>query len=476
LPELTYRRRLLVLAICCMSLFVVSMDNTIVNLALPSIQREFSAQVSSLQWTIDAYALVLASLLMVSGSTADRLGRRRTFQTGLTVFTLGSLLCSIAPNVGLLIVFRMVQAVGGSMLNPVAMSIVTNTFTEPKERARAIGIWGAVFGISMALGPLIGGALVDAVGWRSIFWINVPLGVAAFVLAAVFVPESRAARARRVDPVGQLCVVAILGSLTYGIIEAPHAGWGSAQTLGCFALAALAVLCLVRYEKRRPEPLIDPRFFTNIPFSGATLIAVSGFACMGGFLFLNAIYLQNVRGYSPLHAGLLTLPTAAMILALSPVSGRIVGTRGPRFPLLAGGAGIAVAGLLLTTLTAHSPVWALVVTYLVFGIGFGMVNAPITNTAVSGMPREQAGVAAAVASTSRVTGSALGVAVLGAVVTSRVQGPIETGFAPASHVAWWIMVGCGIAVLGLGFVTTARWARRTAERFVEGELVGAGTR
>ncbi|GAA4670436.1 MULTISPECIES: MFS transporter [Amycolatopsis] len=473
MPELTYRRRMLVLAICCLSLFVVSMDNTIVNLALPSIQREFAAGVSSLQWTVDAYSLVLASLLMLSGSTADRLGRRRTFQTGLAVFTIGSLLCSLAPNVGLLIVFRMVQAVGGSMLNPVAMSIVTNTFTDPRERARAIGVWGGVFGISMALGPVIGGALVDAIGWRSIFWINVPIGVAAFVLAAVFVPESRAARARRVDPVGQLLVVLALGGLTYAIIEAPHAGWGSPQTIGCFALAVAAVLCLVPYEKRRAEPLIDPRFFTSAPFSGATLIAMCAFACLGGFLFLNAIYLQNVRGYSPLHAGLLTLPMAAMIFALSPVSGRIVASWGARLPLVVGGVGIAAAGLLLTTQGAHSPLWLLVVTYLVFGIGFGMVNPPITNTAVSGMPREQAGVAAAVASTSRVVGGALGVAVLGAVVTSRVRGPIETGFVPASLPAWEIMAACGLAVLVLGFVTTGAWARGTAQRFVEEERVAA---
>lgn len=455
-----------------MSLFLASMDNTIVNLALPSIQREFATGVSSLQWTIDAYSLVLASLLMLSGSTGDRLGRRRIFQTGLVVFTLGSLLCSVAPTIELLIVFRMMQAVGGSMLNPVALSIVANIFTEPRERARTIGVWGGVFGVSMALGPVIGGALVDAIGWRSIFWINVPIGIAAIVLAAVFVPESRAARARRVDPVGQLLIVVILGSLTYGIIEGPHAGWGSAQTIGCFALAVLAVLCLVPYEKRRKEPLIDPRFFASVPFSGATLIAAFGFASMSGFLFLNAIYLQNVRGLSPLHAGLLTLPTAAMILALSPVSGRIVGSWGPRLPLMVGGAGILVSGLLLTTLTAHSSLAFVVIVYFVFGIGFGMVNPPITNTAVSGMPREQAGVAAAVASTSRVVGGALGVAVLGAAVTSRVQGPISDGFAPASHVAWWIMAGCGMAVLVLGFVTTGPWARRTAGRLVEPELIG----
>ncbi|TVT54774.1 MFS transporter [Amycolatopsis rhizosphaerae] len=469
MPELTPRRKLLVLAVCCLSLFLVSMDSTIVNLALPSIQRSFGAGVSSLQWTIDAYTVVMAALLMLSGSTGDRVGRRRTFQTGLALFTLGSLLCSLAPGIAPLIAFRMLQAVGGSMLNPVAMSIVTNTFTEPRERARAIGVWGAVFGVSMALGPVTGGALVGAVGWRSIFWINVPIGIAAFTLAALFVPESKAPRARRVDPVGQALVIVVLGSLTYAIIEAPHAGWLSARTLGVFAITVLALAVLVPYEKRRPEPLIDPRFFASAPFSGATIIAVCAFASMGGFLFLNAIYLQNVRGFTPLHAGLLTLPTAAMILALAPVSGRIVARRGARRPLVLGATALTVAGLLLTRVTATAPLPLLVTAYLVFGIGFGLLNPPITNTAVSGMPRAQAGVAAAVASTSRMVGSTLGVAVLGAVVTSHITGPLATGFAPASHYAWWIMVGCGVTAVVLGFATTGTWARGTAERFVETE-------
>src|SRR5580700_10629278 len=194
---LSSRRRMLILAICCMSLLIVGLDVTIVNVALPSIQRELHTSVSGLQWTIDAYTLVLASLLMLSGSTADRVGRRRTFQVGLAAFTLGSLLCSVAPGLGWLIAFRMVQAVGGSMLNPVAMSIITNTFIEPKARAKAIGVWGAVVGLSLALGPLVGGLLVETVGWRGIFWVNVPVGIAAIVLTARYVPESRAARARR---------------------------------------------------------------------------------------------------------------------------------------------------------------------------------------------------------------------------------------------------------------------------------------
>src|SRR3954453_19261054 len=219
--ELTQRRRMLILGICCLSLLIVGMDVTIVNVALNSIRDDLHASLTDLQWTIDAYTVVLASLLMLSGSTADRLGRRRVFQVGLTLFTVGSLLCSIAPSLGWLVAFRAVQAIGGSMLNPVAMSIITNTFTEPRERARAIGVWGGVVGISLALGPVLGGALVASLGWRSIFWINIPVGVAAVVLTAVFVPESRAARARRVDPVGQLLVLLVLATLTYAIIEGP---------------------------------------------------------------------------------------------------------------------------------------------------------------------------------------------------------------------------------------------------------------
>ena len=200
MPELTQRRRLLVLAICCLSLLVVGMDVTIVNVALPAIRSDLHASVSGLQWVIDAYTVVLASLLILSGSTADRLGRRRTFQLGLVVFSVGSLLCGVAPGLGWLIGFRMLQAVGGSMLNPVAMSIITNVFIDPRERARAIGVWGGVVGISLGLGPVLGGLLVETIGWRSIFWVNVPIGIVAFVLAALFVPESKAERARRGAP------------------------------------------------------------------------------------------------------------------------------------------------------------------------------------------------------------------------------------------------------------------------------------
>src|ERR1700722_9501807 len=250
------RKRIVILLICSMALLIVGLDVTIVNVALPSIHRSLHSSLSGLQWTIDAYTLVLASLLMLSGSMADRLGRKRVFALGLILFTLGSLLCSVAPNLGSLIAFRMLQAVGGSMLNPVAMSIIRNVFTDARERAQAIGVWGATVGISLALGPVVGGALVESVGWRSIFWINIPVGLAALALTRRFVPESRAPHPRRLDVVGQALVIALFGSLTYAIIEGPKAGWTSAQSIALFAVALAALTALLIYERRRREPLL----------------------------------------------------------------------------------------------------------------------------------------------------------------------------------------------------------------------------
>ncbi|WP_200302362.1 MFS transporter [Streptomyces adelaidensis] len=466
MPELSRRHRLLVLVICCTSLLIVSLDNTVLNVALPSIQRDLNASLAGLQWTIDAYTLVLAALLMLAGSTADRIGRKRVFMAGLVVFTIGSVLCSLAPNLESLVAFRMVQAVGGSMLNPVAMSIITNTFTDPRERARAIGVWGGVVGISMAAGPIIGGVLVDSVGWRSIFWINLPVGLAALVLTWRFVPESRAPKARRPDPVGQLLVIALLGSLTYAIIEAPTAPLGGTLAFGGIALAAL--LGLLWYEPRRDEPLIDLRFFRSAPFSGATVIAVSAFAALGGFLFLSTLYLQNVRGLDALHAGLWMLPMAFLCFVCAPVAGRLVGSRGPRLPLLVAGVAMTASGVLFAAFEAETSNVTVFVGYVLFGLGFGCVNAPITNTAVSGMPRAQAGVAAAVASTSRQIGQTLGVAVVGAVLAAGIGSSSYTAsFVSAARPAWWIVAACGFAVLVLGALTTGAWARGTADRAAE---------
>ncbi|MGW5850111.1 MFS transporter [Streptomyces sp. NPDC055254] len=456
------RQRVIVLAVCCMSLLIVSLDNTVLNVALPSMRRDLDASVAGLQWTIDAYTLVLASLLMLAGSTADRIGRRKVFVAGLVLFTAGSVLCSLAPSLGWLVVFRMVQAVGGAMLNPVAMSIITNTFTDPAERARAIGAWGAVAGIAMAAGPLIGGVLVDSVGWRSIFWVNLPFGLLALALTLRHIPESRAARPRRFDPVGQLLVMALLGSLTYGIIEAPAAGWRSPLIAACAVVAVGSLAGLLIYEPRREEPLIDLRFFRSAPFSGATVIAVSAFAAMAGFLFLNTLYLQDVKGLSALDAGLYMLPMAALTFAFAPVSGRMVGTRGPRLPLLIAGVAMAASGLLFAVFAAETSMPLLFTGYVLFGLGFGMVNAPVTNTAVSGMPRSQAGVAAAIASTSRQTGSMLGIAIVGAVLAAGLAGGSD--FETAARPAWWIITLCGALVLVVGLASSGAWARETAAR------------
>jgi EmrB/QacA subfamily drug resistance transporter len=463
-PELSRSRRQLILAICCMSLFIVAIDNTIVNVALPSIQHDLHAPVSGLQWIIDAYTLVIASLLMLSGSTADRVGRRRTFQLGLVLFTLASALCSLAPSLGWLVAFRALQAVGGSMLNPVAMSIISNTFTDAKERARAIGVWGGVVGLSMAAGPVLGGLLVQGVGWRAIFWVNVPVGVAAVVLTALFVPESRAARGRRPDPVGQLLVITVLAATTYAIIEGPGRGWSSPLILGLFAAAAIALVTLVRYEGRRDDPLIELRFFKSIPFSGATVIAVCAFVSLSGFLFLNTLYLQDVRGFSAMKAGLMTLPMAAVTAVFAPLSGRLVAERGSRLPLMASGIFIGVTGLLFLWMTDTTSLVYLGIVYALFGFGFGVVNAPITNTAVSGMPRSQSGVAAAVASTSRQVGQSLGVALIGTVAVAQVHGSMRDGFTRASHAGWAIVAGCGLIILILAVLTTGERAKASAER------------
>ncbi len=468
------RKRLVILAICSMSLLIVGLDTTIVNVALPAIHRSFSSSLSGLQWTIGAYTLVLASLLMLAGSTADRVGRRRVFQIGLTTFSLGSLLCALAPSLELLVAARVLQAIGGSMLNPVAMSIIRNVFVDPRERARAIGVWGAVFGISLSLGPVVGGALVDSIGWRSVFLVNVPVGVVAIVLTALFVPESRAPHPRRIDPVGQLLVIVALATLTYAIIEGPNNGWLSAQTLALFAVSLAAFATLVPYELHRHQPLIEIRFFASAPFSGASAIAICAFAGIGGFLFLNTLYLQVVRGLSPLDAGLAVLPLAVGTLFVSPLSGRLVSSRGSRLPLVGGSIAVIAGGLILTQLTATTPFATLLLAYLIYGVGFGLLNPPITNTAVSGMPASQAGVAAAIASTSRQVGATLGIAVLGSLAAGATAGTVGPSFPAATHASWWVLVGLGVAALILGIVTTTQWAnqtaRRTAKRLCEDPL------
>ena len=288
---------------CCLSLLIVSMDATIVNVAIPSIRTDLGASPSQLQWVVDIYTLVLASLLMLSGATGDRFGRRRTFQIGLTVFALGSLLCSLAPSIEMLIVARFMQAVGGSMLNPVALSIISQIFVGRVERARALGIWGGVVGISMALGPIVGGLLIELIGWRSVFWINLPICAAAIILTAIFVPESKSVTMRNIDPIGQGLAVLFLFGVVFTLIEGPGMGWTNLRTIAVAVIALVAFVAFLRYEARRHDPFIDLRFFRSIPFASATVLAICAFAAWGAFLFMMSLYLQGERQFSAMHTG-----------------------------------------------------------------------------------------------------------------------------------------------------------------------------
>jgi EmrB/QacA subfamily drug resistance transporter len=458
------RRRQLVLAVCCTSLLVTVVDTTAVNVALPTIGHDLHAPVRGLQWMVDGYTLAIASFMMLAGSTADRIGRRRVFQAGLALFTAGSLACCLAPALVWLVIFRVVQGLGASMLNPVALSIITHAFPVPRERARAIGLWGATVGLSLTLGPVVGGLLVGSAGWRSIFWINIPVGVAALVLSAVLLPESTTTIARRPDPIGQVLIVTMLACLICAVIEGSHRGYCSALIIGLFALAAAAAVALPAYERHRVQPLVDPVFFGSAPFTGAFVAAVTAFLALSGFLFLNTLYLQDVRGYSALHAGLLTVPMAGATAIASTISGRLTASRGARVPLVAAGVLIAAAAAMLCALTPTTALPVLLIAYLLFGAGFGMVNAPITDTAVSGMPRTQAGVSAAITTTGRQIGNSLGVAVLGSIVTSHAHGPSRAAFTTASHLGWWVLAGCGALIAALGVLATTGRAGATAAR------------
>ena len=472
-PQATRSPRLILLG-CCLALFITSLDATIVNVALPALQAGLHASVTGLQWVVDAYTVVLASLMLLAGSTGDRVGRRTMFQAGLIVFAVGSAACSVAPGLGTLIAFRMLQAAGGAMLQPNALSTITNVITDPARRARAIGVWAGVFGGAAASGPILGGILVAAIGWRAVFWVNLPVAAVAFALVARYAPETRAPRPRRVDLLGQVLLIVTLAATTFATIEGPVRGWSSAPIAGGYALAACALAAFLAVEHRRDEPLLELRFFRSPPFTGAATIATLAFAVLAGFLFLNTLYLQEVRGESALMAGVMTLPATVVIAVISPLTGRLIAGRGSRLPMTAAGFFLAGGALVLSMDRPDSSYLLLAGGYVLLGLGFAFVNPPITNTAVSGMPKTQAGVASAIASSSRQLGNVLGVAVIGSVVSgSRVIGAgiIDSGgtgrlhraaFTMASHTGWDIAVACGLAIAVLAYLTTGARARAAA--------------
>ncbi|MFE7192333.1 MFS transporter [Kitasatospora sp. NPDC057541] len=447
-PPLSARRRWTVLAVCALSLFLVGLDTTIVNVGLPAIGRGLRVGTRDLEWIVDSYTVVLASLLITAGALADRFGRRRVFQCGLLFFGLASLGCALAPSAGALVAARALQGVGASMLSPVALAIVVNAMPDPRERARAIGVWASVFGLSMAAGPVTGGALVAAFGWRSVFWVNVPVVAAAVVLSVLFVPESRAPRARRLDLPGQALLIAAVSAAVAVLIEGPRLGWTSPWALAGSAVAVAATTGFVRAERHRAEPLMDLGLFRRPVFGTAVLGAVAVFVALTVSLLLTTFQLQHARGWTPTAAGLAVLPMALGATVCAPLSGMLVAGAGPRRPLLLAAWSTAAGGVLLLVRASLSDgggadVPLLLVANLLLGTGFGFANAPITNTAVGGLPADRAGVAGAITSTARQLGSAVGIAVAGGLVA----GSAPAGLAAASRPGWLLVTACGLFLL-----------------------------
>ncbi|MFE0649386.1 MFS transporter [Streptomyces sp. NPDC059534] len=440
---LSARRRWTVLAVCALSMFLVGVDTTIVNVGLPEIGRGLGTGTRGLEWVVDAYTVVMASLLIVSGALADRFGRRRVFRCGLLVFGAASVVCALAPSLGVLVAARAVQGIGASMLSPVALAIVVNAMPDPRERARAIGVWASVFGLSMAAGPVTGGALIAAFGWRSVFWVNAPVVVVALVLVAVFVPESRGERARRLDLPGQALLTAVLCLAVGLLIEGPRIGWTSPVALVGYAATAAAVAGFVVVEPRRAEPLMDLGLFRRPPFATAVLGAVAVFVALNTTLLLNTLYLQHTRGWTPLATGAATLPMALGATVCAPWSGTLVGRLGPRRPLVLAGVFVAAGGLCLVGLDRDTAVPLVLLALLLIGIGFGFANAPLTNTAVSGLPSSRAGVAGAITSTARQVGAAVGIAVAGGLLAGT--GP--AGLPAATRPGWLLVSVCGLFLL-----------------------------
>ena len=424
------RRKLLSLGACCFGLSMVMLDNTVVNVAVPSVQRDLGASVSGLQLVLDAYVLVFASLLLTAGSLGDRYGRKRVFLTGLVVFTVGSALCGVAPNLPALVGARAVQAVGGAALLPSSLAVLAATFPDPKERVQAIGLWSGVSASALAAGPVVGGLLVDSFGWRSVFYVNLPVGVAAFGVAGRIMTESRNPAASRLDLPGLLLAVVALACLTYALIEGNARGWGSPLIVGLLATGCLGLVAFLLVERRRREPMLALRLFRQPAFSSANIVALLvGFALLG-FVFFNTLYFQAVQGYSPLQAGLRSLPNTLAVVVMAPIAGRLASRFSYRVPVVAGLLLAAAALLLLTRIEVDTPYASLWWRLAMLGAGLGLTISPVTAAAVAAMPGAQAGVASALTNTSRQVGGALGIAVLGAVATGRFTAALPGRLAP----------------------------------------------
>jgi EmrB/QacA subfamily drug resistance transporter len=433
------------------SLFMVMLDTTIVNVALPSIQSDLEAALSKLEWIVNAFLLVYASLLLTGGKLADFFGRRRLFLMGLAVFTLASLGCALAPSENALIAGRAVQGVGAALMLPATHSLIAANFA-PRQRGMAYGIWAAVSTLGLSLGPLVGGLLVDGLDWRWIFYVNVPFGIVALIAASLIIRESKDTSVdQRLDFPGLLTGATALFAVVFALIESNRYGWGSVTILGSFGLAALAFAIFVAVEARQRNAMLDLSLFRNSTFAGANLASLLIMLAMLGFLFFVSLYLQTVIGYSATRAGAALLPMTIMLMFMAPVAGKLSDRGAARWLIAVGMTILAAALAYLSRLDADSTFVDMLPGFIAGGIGVGLSMAPATTTAIGSVPVDKSGVASGVLNTFRQGGGALGVATLGAILTSNLHGAVPgspafaAGFVPGFQDALLVAAGCALA-------------------------------
>jgi EmrB/QacA subfamily drug resistance transporter len=418
-------RRWWALGAMCFALFMIMLDNTVVNVALPSIQRSLSASTSSLEWTVNAYTLSFAVLLVTGGRLGDLFGRRKAFLAGVVIFASASAAIGFSPSDTWLVAWRAVQGVGSALMMPATLSIITNAFP-PEERGKAIGTWAGVSAMALAIGPVVGGFLVESVSWQSIFFLNVPVAIGAVVISLFAVRESRDETvARSVDIPGVATLTIGLAALVLALVEGNGWGWGSPRELAMFVLAAVGLIAFALVERRRESPMVDFNFFRSRTFLGANIVAfIVSFAMLAMFFFL-ALYMQNIRGYSPLQAGVRFLPSTVMIIIIAPLAGRLADRVGSR-PLITFGL-LCVSGALFwqSHLTVSSGYGALLPGFMLMGIGMGFVMSPMSLAAMNAVDRTKAGVASGILSMNRMVGGTFGVAILGALVATLGRSKID---------------------------------------------------
>ena len=410
------------LAALCTLLFLTFLDNTIVAVALGSIQTGLHAGVSSLQWVVSAYALTFASIMLACGMISDELGRKKVMLAGAGVFCGGAMLCALAPNISVLIAGRAVMGLGAAASEPGTLSMLRHVYTERRARDRAVGIWAAVSGLALAVGPVFGGVLVDWFGWRGIFWFNLVFGLAALLVAAVVLPESADPDAHRVDTAGTLLGAAALSALLFAVIHGESAGYASAEVIALFCVGVVAGAAFFWRESRAAHPILDLSFLRVPAFAVANVAAFCTYFATFAIFFFTALFLEEVGGYSGGHIALVFLPMTVLMILTSVLAGRWTGTLGPRWAL-SGGCVLFSAGLLLAnlSLSPHPDYWTLASSLALTGIGIGATVVPITTSALNAVPPERSGMAASATNTSREIGAVTGVAVLGALVNARLS-------------------------------------------------------